>query len=100
MRGRSSRSRPTPASSRAAAAVARVRQTIVEHAHRLMQRALAQLDGAIERFAAEWAARLREATSTDALRGAAARLDEDSPTALQRAQAEAHRALVEELTEH
>jgi hypothetical protein len=83
-----------------AAALARVRQTIVEHAHRLMQRALAELDGAIERFAADWMARLQGAASTDALRSAAARLDEESPAMLQRAQGEAHRALVEELTEH
>ncbi|MGH2898563.1 MAG: hypothetical protein ACRDMZ_07800, partial [Solirubrobacteraceae bacterium] len=83
-----------------AAALARVRQTIVEHAHRLMQRALAQLEGDIDRFAGEWAARLQGAASTDALRSAAARLDEESPATLQRAQGEAHRALVEELTEH
>jgi hypothetical protein len=80
--------------------LARVRQTIVEHAHRLIQRARAQLDGAIDRSAAAWTAQLREATSTDALRGAAARLDEESPAALQAAQAEAHRALVDDLTEH
>jgi hypothetical protein len=83
-----------------AAALARVRQTIVEHAHRLIQRALEQLDGAIDRSAAAWTAQLREATSTDALRSAAARLDEESPAALQAAQGEAHRALVDDLTEH
>jgi hypothetical protein len=83
-----------------ASALARVRQTIVEHAHRLMRRALDQLDGAIERFGAEWSARLGEASSTEALRTAAARLDEQSPAVLQAAQADAHRALVEDLTEH
>lgn len=83
-----------------ASALARVRQTVVEHAHRLMQRALEQVDAAIDRFGAEWSARLGEATSTDALRTAAARLDEQSPAALQAAQAEAHRALVDDLTEH
>jgi len=83
-----------------AAALARVRQTIVEHAHRLIQRALDELDGAIARFGAAWAAQLRDASSTDALRAAAARLDEESPGALRTAQAEAHRALVDDLSEH
>jgi hypothetical protein len=88
------------ASDYTASALARVRQTIVEHAHRLMRRALDELDAAIERFGAEWSARLGEATSTEALRTAAARLDEQSPAVLQAAQAEAHRVLVEDLTEH
>jgi hypothetical protein len=43
---------------------------------------------------------VREAPSTAAGRGGAPRLDEESPAALQAAQAEAHRALVDDLTEH
>ena len=83
-----------------AAALARVRQTVVEHTHRLIRRALDQLDSTIERSGAAWSARLREATSTDELRTAAAQLDEESPAALQASQADAHRALVDDLTEH
>ena len=82
------------------AALARIRQTVVEHTHRLIRRALDQLDRAIERSGAEWSARLREATSIDELRTAAAQLDEESPAALQAAQAHAYRALVDDLTEH
>src|SRR5262249_8522650 len=83
-----------------AAALARVRQTIIEHAHRLIRGALERLVAVVERFGAQWSARLGEASSTEALRTAAARLDEESPAMLQAAQADAHRALVEELTEH
>jgi hypothetical protein len=83
-----------------AAALARIRQTVFEHTHRLIRHALAQLDSSIERSAAEWSARLREATSIDALRTAAAQLDEESPAVLQAAQASVHRALVDDLTEH
>jgi hypothetical protein len=83
-----------------AAALARVRQTVFEHTHRLIRRALDQLDSAIERAGAAWAARLREATSPDSLRKAAARLDEESPGAMQAAQSDVHRALVDDLTEH
>jgi len=83
-----------------AAALARIRQTVVEHTHRLIRRALDQVDRTIEQSGAEWSARLREAASTDALRTAAAQLDEASPAALQAAQADAHRALVDELSEH
>jgi hypothetical protein len=83
-----------------AAALTRVRQTVVEHTSRVIRRALDQLDGAIEQSGAAWSAQLRDATSTDALRTAAAQLDEESPAALQAAQADVHRALVDDLTEH
>lgn len=83
-----------------AAALARVRQAVVEHAHHGIRRALAQLDAAIDRFGADWSARLRDAASVDALRAAAAQLDEESPAVLQTAQAAALRALIDDLTEH
>jgi hypothetical protein len=83
-----------------AAALARARQTVFEHTHRLIRRALDQLDNAIQRAGAAWSARLRDATSIDALRTAAAQLDEESPAALQAAQAGVYRRLIDELTEH
>lgn len=83
-----------------ATALARVRQTVVEHAHRLIRRALDQLDDAIARYGDQWSARLRDAASTEALRAAAAQLDDESPAALQAAQATVQRALVDDLTEH
>jgi hypothetical protein len=83
-----------------AAVLAAVRQTVIEHVHRGIQRALDELDAAIARCGAAWSARLGEATSTDGLRTVAAQLDEESPAALQALQAEAHRGLVDDLTEH
>ncbi|MDB4958480.1 MAG: hypothetical protein JWO36_6049 [Myxococcales bacterium] len=83
-----------------AAELARLRPAIIEHAHRSLRRALTRLDTAIARVAAEWADRLREGTSTDALRTAAAKLDEESPANLQAIHAEALRILIDELTEH
>jgi len=83
-----------------ATALARIRQPVVEHAQRAIRRAIDQLDAAIEREGAAWSARLGDATSIDALRAAAAQLDDDSPVGLQAAVAEVHRALVDDLTEH
>jgi hypothetical protein len=83
-----------------AAALAQVRQTVVEHAHHLMRLALDQLEDAIARFATEWSARLSAAMSVEALRAAGAELDEESPAMLRTAQAAAHRALIDDLTEH
>ena len=83
-----------------AAVLASVRQTVLEHVHRGIRHAQGELDATIARCGAAWSARLGEATSTEALRAAAAQLDDESPGALQAAQAEAHRALVDDLTEH
>jgi hypothetical protein len=83
-----------------AAALAGVRQAIVEHAHRAIRRALDDLDAAIAQAGAAWSAQLAAAVSTDALRTIAARLDETSPAALDAAQAAVHRALIDDLTEH
>ncbi|HEU4731395.1 MAG TPA: hypothetical protein VFT22_26055, partial [Kofleriaceae bacterium] len=80
--------------------LADVRQAVIERVHRGIRRVLDELDDTFARFAATWAARLAEVTSTDALRTAAAQLDEESPAMLQAAQARAHRALIDELTEH
>jgi hypothetical protein len=83
-----------------ATALARIRDAVVEHAHHRILRALGQLDGAIERHGGEWAARLRDAPSADALRTVAAQLDQESAAVLQAAQTVAHRALIGELTEY
>ncbi len=81
-----------------AIALAGLRASIVDHAHRAVQRAADQLGGAIEQWGAAWAVQLRDAGSTDALRATAARLDGESLTALEAAKAEAYRALIDELT--
>lgn len=83
-----------------AAALARIRPAVVAHTHRLLRAALDQLDQAVTELGAAWAARLAAAGSADALRTAAAQIDEESPVALAAAQAAAHRALVDGLTEH
>ncbi|HET7504860.1 MAG TPA: hypothetical protein VFK02_27745 [Kofleriaceae bacterium] len=80
--------------------LAGVRQAVIERVHKGIRRVLDELDDTFGRHAAAWSARLSEVTSTDALRQAAAQLDEESPTVLQAAQAQAHRALIDELTEH
>lgn len=83
-----------------AAGLAAVRQTVIEHVHRGIRRAQDELDATIARCGAAWSARLGEAASTDALRTTAAQLDDESPAALQAAQAVVHRALLDDLTEH
>jgi hypothetical protein len=83
-----------------AAALAQVRSAVVEHAHHRIRRALDQLDEAIEHHGNDWAARLRAAASVDALRTAAARLDQESPGVLQATQVAVQRALVDDLTEY
>jgi hypothetical protein len=83
-----------------AAALARARPSVVAHGHRLIRGALDQLDHAITELGAAWSARLGEASSADALRAAAAQIDEESPAAVQAMQAAAHRTLVDGLTEH
>ena len=80
--------------------LARLRPAIIEHAHRALRRALARVDTDITRAATEWTAALRDGATTEALRAAAAKLDEESPAALQRIRTEIHRNLVDELTEH
>ena len=81
-----------------AAALARTRPSVVAHSHRLIRGALDQLDHAITELGAAWSARLGEASSADALRAAAAQIDEESPAALKPVQTAAHRALVDGLT--
>lgn len=83
-----------------AAALARARPSVVALGHRRIRDALDQLDHAITELGAAWSARLGEASSGEALRAAAAQIDEGSPAALQAAQATAHRTLVDGLTEH
>jgi len=82
-----------------AAALAGVRPPLVEHARRLLREALDALDRAVTELGAAWAAGLGDASSAEALRAAAARIDDASPAALQAAQTAAHRALVDGLTE-
>ncbi|HEY0482457.1 MAG TPA: hypothetical protein VGD37_33280 [Kofleriaceae bacterium] len=82
-----------------AAALARIRPAVVEHVRRLLRGALDQLDDAVTALGATWAARLGEASSADALRTAATRINDESPAVLQDAQAAAHRVLVDGLTE-
>jgi len=81
-----------------AGALARTRPAVVEHVRQLLRRALDELDAAIGGLGAAWSARLGEASSTEALRAAAAQIDDESPAALQTAQAAAHRALLDGLT--
>ena len=82
-----------------AGALARTRPAVAEHVRQLLRRALDALDAAIGGLGAAWSVRLGEASSTEALRAAAAQIDDESPAALQTAQAAAHRALLDGLTE-
>jgi hypothetical protein len=81
-----------------AAALARIGPSLVTAVQQLLRRALDQLDAAIAELGAAWLTQLAAAGATDALRAAAARIDEQSPAALAAAQAAAHRALVDGLT--
>jgi len=83
-----------------AAALARIRPSLVTAVQQLLRRALDQLDVAIAELGAAWSSQLAGADATDALRAAAARIDEQSPAALAAAQSAAHRALVDGLTAH
>jgi hypothetical protein len=82
-----------------AATLARVRPAVVAAVQQLLRGALGQLDAAIAELGAAWSAQLAAADTTDALRTAAARIDEQSPAALTAAQAGARGALVDGLTE-
>lgn len=84
---------------RVADGLARIRPALVGQVKQLLRRSLDLFDSAIAELGEAWTARIAEASSTDALRAAAAQIDEDSPAALQAAQTTAHRALVDGLTE-
>jgi hypothetical protein len=81
-----------------AAALARIRPALVAAVQQLLRHALDQLDAAIAGLGAAWSAQLAAADTSDALRTAATRIDEQSPAALQTAQAAAHAALVDGLS--
>lgn len=81
-----------------AAALDRIRPSVAEHVRQLLRRAIDGLDAAIAELGAAWSARLAEASSTEALRSAAAQIDDESPGVLRAAHAAAHRALVDGLT--
>jgi len=83
-----------------AAELARLRPPIVEHAHRSLRSAVKRLDADIGKLAESWTAQLTEASSTDALRTAAAKLDDASPSALQAVRTEARRVFLDDLTEY
>ena len=83
-----------------AAELARLRPAIVEHAHRSLRRAVKRLDADIGKLAESWSAQLTDASSTDALRTVAAKLDESSTAALQAIRTEARRVLLDDLTEY
>lgn len=82
-----------------AATLARVRPVVVAAVQQLLRGALGQLDAAIAELGAAWSSQLAAADTTDALRTAAARIDEQSPAALAAAQTGARGALVDGLTE-
>jgi hypothetical protein len=82
-----------------AEALGRIRPAVVAAVQQLLRRALDQLDAAIAELGAAWSAQLAAADSTEALRAAAARIDEQSPAALAAAQAGVRGALVDGLTE-
>jgi len=77
-----------------------LRPAIVEDAARLLDDAVAVLHTAITELAAAWAAQLGEASSAEALRGAAAQVDEESLAKLRAAQATARGKLSDGLTAH
>jgi hypothetical protein len=81
-----------------AAALSRIRPDVVEHVQQLLRRALDGLDAEITALGATWSTQLADAGATDALRAAAAQIDEASPAALGAAQVAAHTALVDGLT--
>lgn len=81
-----------------AAALSRIRPAVVEHVQQLLRHALDALDAEIAALGAAWSTQLADAGATDALRAAAAQIDEASPAALGAAQAAAHTALVDGLT--
>ncbi|HEV7558919.1 MAG TPA: hypothetical protein VGO00_25780, partial [Kofleriaceae bacterium] len=76
------------------------RPAIVEHAHRSLRRAVKRLDADVGKLAETWSTQLSGASSTDALRTAAAKLDESSPMALQALRTEARRIFLDDLTEY
>ncbi|HEX3757262.1 MAG TPA: hypothetical protein VHW23_01090 [Kofleriaceae bacterium] len=82
-----------------AAALAQVRPAVVAAVQQLLRHALDQLDAAIAELGAAWSAQLAAAGSTDALRTAAAQIDDQSPAALQVAREAALRTLIDGLTE-
>lgn len=82
-----------------AAALAQVRPAVVAAVQQLLRRALDRVDAAIAELGAAWSTELAAAGSADALRTAAAQIDDQSPAALQAAQAGALGALIDGLTE-
>jgi len=94
------RLRVGPADDHVATALAQARPVLVGQVQQLLRRSLDLFDRAIAELGDGWTARLGEAASIDALRTAAAAIDDESPAALQAAQATAHRALVDGLTQH
>jgi hypothetical protein len=88
-----------PADEHVAAALARIRPLLVGQVQQLLRRSIDLFDRAIAELGEGWNARLADAASTDALRATAAAIDDESPAALQTAQATAHRALVDGLTQ-
>ena len=82
-----------------ATALAQIRPAVVTAVQQLLRRALDRFEAAIAELGAAWSARLGDASTTEALRTAAAQIDEESPAALAAAQAAVHRALVDGLTE-
>lgn len=82
-----------------AATLARIRPGLVAAVQQLLRGALDQLDAAIAELGAAWSSQLAAAATTDALRTAAARIDEQSPAALAAAHAAVRGALVDGLTE-
>jgi hypothetical protein len=82
-----------------AAALARIRPVLVGQVQQLLRRSIDLFDRAIAELGEAWITRLGEASSTEALRAAAAQIDDESPAALQAAQTTAHRALVDGLTQ-